>query len=577
MAAAGFSLSVSCLAQDSPLAPTAGSTPRIEGRIIAISGDHISIDVGDSYLKGGDIAVIKREGVPIGLAVVVWVDIGHTSMRVLSINRNMAFKSGDQAIFESQSGPALESTPAPVSVELTPTPTEETAAPQAPSPAVSTQSAQAGPLTVERAVEPFSLPPPVVGRKKIALTQSANVFHGRVRGWQLYQQVRGVHSAWYGASRLDADGSIERLFARPWSFVWSGNVTYRDASTASTADDFRHPKPHVYRLMLSRKNSDGGFLRLGRFFPMELPNLGYIDGGQWEAPVSVAVKLGGVFGIRPDRITQGFSNREKIVAAYGSLETGEPRRFYLASTLGAMHTNYAGKADELALFYDQRADLGPKLNMYGTSQFNFNAGAAQEHTKPRLTRANIMLNSPLTQWVSFRAGANHYEPIDANAERDLAGGNNNYINNGYWRYYGGSAQNLPWDIGLDEDLSFTNTQGQFSQGLWRVSLSRRGLPRLPDGFFSLTVYNLYNPEGPDYGATVSVSAPLFNAKLNLDGNAGYRYAPISAGARRFRASDFSVHANWRISDSWTADTGATQTFQEDIKSFMVNGGLSYRW
>jgi|CXWL01.1.fsa_nt_gi hypothetical protein len=553
----------------------------IEGRIIAVSGDHINIDIGSSDLKGGDVAVIKREGVPIGLATVVWVDIGHTSMRVLSTISNATFKSGDVVVFEAEQRKAAATAAAPTVVPPAPVPEplpqasqSEPPTPEAPA---STEAARAGPLTVEQAAPVMPLPEPIVVRKKIALTQAANVFHGRVRGWQLYQQVRGVNSTWYAASRLDVDGSIERLYGRPWSLAWSGNGTYRDASTPSTADDFQHPKPHVYRLMLSRKNADGGFMRMGRFFPMELPSLGYLDGIQAEKVISASVHAGAALGVRPDRITQGFASREKIGAVYGTLEKGQQRGLYYMGTLGLMHSYYYNKPDELALLYDQRSDLGPKLNFFGTSQFNFNAGAAQVHTKPRMTRANAMLNSPLTTWLSLRAGANHYEPIDVNAERDLAGGNNGYVNNGYWRYFTGSAQNMPGDISLDEDLSWTNTEGQFSQGLWRLTISRRGLPAMPNGFFSVTTYNLYNPAGPDYGNTVSCSLPFFNGDLNFDANAGFRYGPTSSLEKSFRASDVSGHVNWRINEAWMLDAGVTQTYQDEIKSFMVNAGLSYRW
>ena len=523
----------------------------LEGHILAVSGDHIDIviDMGGRAIKADDVAVIKRDGSEVGLASVVWVDVGHTKMRVLSKLPGVELKMGDQVVFESKQ--------------------------RAPAPAAPPPPAKAGPATVGPAPEFVPLLAPV-NMPKTALTRTANVFHGMVRGWQLYQKT-SPRSAWYSASRLDSQGSIERLYAGPWSLVWSANASYRDGSSYSTSDDFRKPRPHLYRLTLSRKLEDGGFLRLGRLFPMELPALGYIDGLQADLPAADGLRFGAVLGARPDRIDQSFSRKEQLASAYATLEKGAPRQLYYTGTLGVLGTLFRGHADELAALLDQRVDLGPKLNLQGSLQLDFDAGAAQVNKAPRLSRANLSANSPVTGWLSLRAGLDHYEPVDIAAERELAGGSNNYLNNGYWRYWTGAAQSLPWAFTLDEDLSFTKGQTGFTPGLWRLSLGRQGLPGLPLAHANVTVYDLYNPMGPDYGSTWAVGLPLFKGRMTIDANASVRDGPTAAERRRLRVSDASLHADWRITQAWLVDLGLSQTYQDGTKVTIMNGGLTYRW
>lgn len=526
----------------------------LEGHVILITGDHLDIDIGNNSLKGGDIGVIKRAGVEIGLASVLWVDVNNTSMRVISSIPDTQIKTGDLVVF--QAGERRNTEPA------------------APAP---TRSLQAGPLSSGTTEEFIPLLAPTVIPKK-AISTSSNIFHGRMRGWQLYQVIT-PSQAWYSASRLDSDGSIERLYGRPWSFVWSGNASYRDGSSFSSSDDFKRPRPHMYRLTLAKKMQNGGFIRMGRFFPSELSGLGYIDGAQTELPAAESLKFGGLVGFRPDRIYLGFADKEPIASGYGTLEKGTPRSLYFLGTLGVFHTLYRGKADELAVLYDQRADLGPKLNLFGTCQVDFNAGAAQVNKQPSLSRADLTVNAPLALLLNLRGGVNHYAPVDIAAERDLAGGSNLYLNNGYWRYWVGDSQTLLWTpLWLSEDISFTKTQGKFQPGSWRVGISRGGLPGLPNAFLTVTTYNLYNSIGPEYGGTVSGSLPFFKGRFNIDGNAGFRYGPtFSDPRRRFRASDISGHINWRISEAWNFDAGASRSYSEQIQSSSLNGGLSYRW
>jgi len=494
------------------------------------------------------VGIIQRDGVTIGLADVLWVDIGHTSMRVFSEVNEIESRVGDVVVFNGKKARPKTEPDAPM---------------------------HAGPLTAGATEEFVPLLAPVK-MPKAALTGAANVFHGRVRYSQLYQTIN-QDNAWYSASRLDTDGSVERVAGRPWSLVWSGNGSYRNGSAFSTADDFKRIQPHLYRFSLSRKYGDEGFARLGRFYPSELSGLGYVDGAQGESAAGSLFRFGAAAGARPDRANQGFSKKELIAAGYGTAEAGELRKLYYSGTLGLFRTLYRGRGDELAAELDQRADLGPKLNLFGSAQVDFDGGGAALHRGARLTRLNVNLNSPLTQELSLRAGTNHYEPLDTAADRELTSGSTFYLNNGYWRHWVGAGQTLPAGFSLDEDLSFTDVQGVWTPGQWRLGLGRRGLPGLPDAYANVAVYNLYNPGGPDYGSTLSASLPFFSSRLEIDPNVDFRDGPTATARKKFRVSDVNVHANWRISPAWYADAGASRSWQDKIMATTFNAGLSYRW
>lgn len=528
-----------------------GPEEALAGRVTTVSSDgHLDIDIGDSSLKGGDVGVIERDGAQIGLASVVWVDLGHTRLRVLSVVPGQEVKLGDSVVFADRKiRPNNERGPAP-----------------APS---------AGPGTVSPAADDFvPLLAPVAARKT-ALSSASSVFHGRLRAAEVYQTV-SPSRAFYSSSRLDSDGSIERLAGGVWSLDWSGNASRRDGSLPSTADDYRKISPHLYRGELIRKWDSGGLVRLGRFFPAELSGIGYVDGAQADAPVASGLRLGAAAGARPDRVNMGFSGKEDVAAAYATSEAGESRKLYYTGTLGLMRTLYLGKADELAALWDARADLGPKLNLFSSLQLDVPTGAAVEHTGARLTRLNLNLNSPVAEKLSLRAGANHFEPLDTAVDRALAGGTTFYLNNGYWRYWGGATQALPAGWRVDEDLTFTNTSGRWTPGQWRLGAGRRGLPGLPDASVSAAVYSLWNPAGPDYGGTLTAGLPL-GPKLDVDASAGARLGPTSVARRRFWVSDASLHAAWRPSRSWSLDATASRSWQESINSTIVNGGAAWRW
>lgn len=378
-------------------------------------------------------------------------------------------------------------------------------------------------------------------------------------------------------SRMDSDGSLERVYGSPWSAVWNGNLTYRDGNTFSSAPDFRHPKAHVYTAMLSRKMEDGGAFKAGRFLPIEIPGLGFLDGTQLDHVFSKEWRAGGLLAMRPDRIDLSMTSKEPVAAGYLTTEQGEHGKLYYSGTMAMLQSLYRGEADELALLYDHRMDLGPKLNLFATSQLNFDVGGARVHTGPRLTRLDFYGNSPILTSLSVRAGMSHYERADLAAERDLSGGSTAGFDAGFWRYFMGSNQRLPWNFTTDEEISYIDSPSQPHDALWRFSLSHNGFFWLHNLYLTASAYNVVSSQGKGVAFQGSASTPLWIDTLSLYLSSSAQYSSTDPGPKQLNVNDASARLNWRISKRWNFDAGVTQTYQSNITSTIGDGSLSYRW
>jgi len=523
--------------------PARAVESELQGFVLGVNGDRISVDLGVVQgLKPGDVGLLKRAGRRLASVEVVTVDRTNAFLRVIDAAPGLVTVEGDTVFFAA---PGQE------------------------------QKAKAGAgQGGEDEFVPLLAPPPLAQKK--AASKLTTHAHGRLRLWQFVQVVRPV-DARYRITRAESDGAVERIAGTAWSFVWSGNGSYRDGNHPSASDDFRKGRAHFQRLMLSHPLAGKGFVRLGRFFPNELPGLGTVDGAAVQAPAA-GILIGAVAGARPDRRRQDPSSRELVGSLYASAEAGEPGKRSWGATAGVLHTLWDGRRDELAFLLDQRFDLGPMLGVYQSAQLDVDAGTAAVHKGARLTRFDLSMNSTPAERLTLRAGVSHFEPVDTAAERSVAAADPAlYIDNGYWRWWTGAGQSLPWGLGLDEEISWTSTGGRFLPGLWRATLSRTGLPGLPYGRTYATVYNLNNPAGADHGGSVGATAPFLEGRLTADASAGFRYDRGDGASRRWRAGDAGLRLDWRPNPTWSADLAATRVWQGAIHSTSLSGGVSYRW
>jgi hypothetical protein len=404
--------------------------------------------------------------------------------------------------------------------------------------------------------------------------QAKYLSHGRLGIENTYE--KSSNGSYYSIERLNTSGSVERLNGRPWSLVWSGDVSYRDSNSFRGATDFRRVRGHLYQAVLARRLDDG-FVRFGRILPVELPGFGEVDGAQVETRADGPFKVGGVVGMRPDRIDLNFSGREPLAAAYSSLEAGTRGRWYYSGTLGVLQSLFRGTRDELAVLYDQRSDFGPKLNLFGTSQINFDEGGGRG-AGTQLSRLNVYATSPLIPPVTLRAGIDRFERPDTRAERDLFGSNPNIpINITYRRYWVGADHALPIDLYLTEEVGFLDTGDSFSQSLWRVTLGHTGLPWLPQAMINATVYNIDNAEANGEGGILTATLPLLNGRLLTNIGVGARDAALKFGNKVVKLTDASGQVLWRVTSHWEARLTISEALLNRFSSTVINSALNYRW
>lgn len=527
-----------------PPARAAAADNILRGHLLGIEGDTIRVNMDVFHkLKPGKIGLLKRKGVRIGSVEVVRVDEENVFLRVLDSARSFAPRAGDAAYF--------------------------TISDQKPEPA-------AGAGRGGEDLTPLLAPPAEAAEKKKVPRKVSTRSHGRALLRKFYQKTVPSEIC-QRVTRIDTDGTIDRIAGGFWSFTWSGYGSYLDANRPSVSYDFRRFRPRARRLTVAHPLGETGFFKAGRFSPTELPGLGTVDGLAIQAPAGW-LSLGAVAGARPERFYQGFSSHEMLGSLYATTARGTPGQGSYAATLGVMHTTWRGNPDELAVLFDQNIDFGPRLGIYQTAQLDFNNGAAKVHKGVRLTRLDVSINSTLSKWFMLRGGANHYEPIDAAAERAMMGGVPPFgIDNGYWRWWLGSGQTLPGNMGLDEEISWTRTGGQMQSGLWRATLWHQGLPWLPDGSVYVTGYNLASLEGTDYGGSAGMAMPMAGGKFLVDASAGFNYYRSPSNRRQLKLGDASLRLDWRPTRVWQIDMTGTKVWRDATGSFSLSAGLTYRW
>ncbi|MDD5210342.1 MAG: hypothetical protein PHV36_13200 [Elusimicrobiales bacterium] len=525
--------------------PARAANESIQGHILGIPGSAVSVDMDVFHeLKPGDIGILNRNGVRIASVEVVRVEQENVFLRALDSARDFAPQAGDIAYFTTADHPS----------------------------AGTGAGAGLGGEDLVPLLTPVAEALPEI--KKPARKVSSRT-RGRIQAREFYQTVTpGNYNQ--RITRADTDGAVDRIGGGPWSFQWSGNGSYLDGNRTSASSNFRNFQPRARRLAFSRPLGENGFLTAGRFFPKELPGLGTVDGAAAEARAGW-LNVGAVAGARPERRLQGFSSHELLGAVYASAAKGTPGKGSYAATLGLMHTTWLGKSDELAALFDHNFDLGPLLSVYQTVQVDVNDDAAKFNEGARLTRMDLSANSTLKKWLTLRGGVNHYEPIDTAAERAFIGGDSLVnIDNGYWRWWVGSGQTLPWGLGLDEEISWTDTQGKMQPGLWRATLWRQGLPWLPEGNTYLTVYNVAGLHGDDYGSAAGLTLPLLEGKFIVDAGAGFHYDRSTSSRRNLKLGDASLRLDWRPSKVWQLDTSLSKVWSGATRSYSLSCGLSYR-
>src|SRR5262249_30536620 len=171
----------------------------------------------------------------------------------------------------------------------------------------------------------------------------------------------------------------------------------------------------------------------------------------------------------------------------------------------------------------------------------------------------------------------HYERPDTAAERDLLHfEDDRFFDRGYWRYWVGSSQLLPWELRFDEEVALIDAPHEHFTPRWRASVSKRGL------FYArseicITVYNLDGAGAEGYGGLIALYFPAFEESFTIRPQAGFRFLDTDDNAEHFTITDISLRADWWISSAWSVYAGASYTFVDELGATFLDFGIDFRW
>ncbi len=400
--------------------------------------------------------------------------------------------------------------------------------------------------------------------------------HGRIQVHQMFQ-TDSQGDLGYSVTRLSSSGGVDRIDGSPWSFEWSGDLRYRTGDAYLSNPNYQEPHLDLYRAMFQRPFGEGGFLRFGRFVPYELPGIGYVDGLQGQVQPGEHTRLGVVGGLKPNRIDLDASADEPLVVPYAMFTAGPRDGRHYSGTVGLLNSYYQGEIDRLALLFDQRAGLAKGLTLYSTAVVDFDVGASQTRNGTRLTQLDVSAVSELSSFLTLRAGVDHWERPDQRAERALLPfPDDRFFDNGYWRYWVGSSQNMPWNLRLAEEVGFIESDTVDGDVRWQVSLTRSGLGGWRDASATVAVYNLIAYGDNGYGCRVSGYLPLNKGTVIVQPAAGFRVLQAASG-QDISLSYLSVGLDGRLSRNWNLFGGVTYFSGDDVGSTLFELGLRYAW
>ncbi|RKX46966.1 MAG: hypothetical protein DRP64_02375 [Verrucomicrobia bacterium] len=423
--------------------------------------------------------------------------------------------------------------------------------------------------------EPF-VPLLAPARRAPEIAPTQNISHGNVGVRQTYQGGTD-NQLDYAVTRIYTSGNIDRLFGSAWSFNWSGNARYRTGDGYRNHSEFETLQPLVYSAMLQHPLAGDGFVRLGRFLPLELPGVGYLDGGQVEVDTTGHWKFGAVGGLKPNRVSLDVSGDEPTVAGYATFEVGQFGSAYYSGTAGLLGALYKGEADRLAVLFDQRAGFGPRFDLFSTAELDFGV-ANTTNSQIQLSRFDLVASSRLHSLFTLRTGADHWQRTDSQAQRDLlpfAG--DQLFDDGYWRYWIGARHDLPWRLDLNEELSYIVSDATDDAMRWRIGLTHSRLLGWAFSSLSATLYNLKAQDASGYGGLVSAYLPFWDTRLAIRPSASLRWLDPDSGGDGISLTYYAVHLDARVSKAWTISGGLTSTSGDGADALLFDLGLRYSW
>ncbi|MFN0059689.1 MAG: hypothetical protein ACKVX7_14625 [Planctomycetota bacterium] len=576
--AAGLCLALLCvvslaLAQEPPAEPTpeptAPSAPAapivelppsqpppvtpIECALLYETADGVYVDAG--VLQGiadGQTGWILRGGIQTARFEVVKAARASTFLRILSDRGPLFPRAGERLSLLLDSAPVAP--PAPED-------------PRAPSPTLKNGDPDA----------PFAplLAPPGMG--ETGYTGGRNVAHGRINLRQHVQLAKN-NDLDYWRTQLGGSGSVERPDGTPWALEWHANLSWRGGQALQDYESHDRRRFDLYRLAFFRRFDDRSFVRVGRFLPGELPSIGYLDGIQGEKAVMPRVRLGALFGLRPDREDLHPWWREPTIVTYLSYSAATDRSRYSLTT-GVLGSSYRGKPDRLALLADQFLSHGD-FSLYSSAEVDFDSGDDETRRGVELTRLDLSSTYRVSKGFRLRGGVDRFELTDTEAERDLVDQivliDSFFFDQGYWRYFVGAAHDLSERWMVDEEVSFTDSDKADDGVRYQLGLTRRGVFAASAASATLHVYRVLGNETDGHGARFSGFFPV-GPRFALQPSLGVRFADYELESSQLWTADAGMRAHWTLARNWSLVGGFSYARTQDNDRLLVDIGVTLWW
>lgn len=151
------------------------------------------------------------------------------------------------------------------------------------------------------------------------------------------------------------------------------------------------------------------------------------------------------------------------------------------------------------------------------------------------------------------------------------------FDDGYWRYWVGGQQELPWSLRLSEEVGLISGVEDGSTPRWQVGLTRIGLFDWTQASSTVTLYNLEGAGASGYGARFSSFLPMFDGQIIVQPEAGIRLLTPEAESDNLSLTYAALRLDGRISRNWTLSGGFTYTTFEGETSTLLDLGLRITW
>ncbi len=519
----------------------------IEARVVNVTPDGVYIDAGrKSGLKVGDKGILLRDAKQVAIVEVLLITSSSARLRISQELNLIPALADDRALIQRVSKEKIKED----SVEK------------------KSESDLSSPLLAPREYTLLD--------KTKKRSRASNVFHGS-QSFRLRIQNDSKNDQDSLRYDLRSRATLDRINGGPWALSWSWNASLRDGKAYDKLSSSDLRELDLYEFEFSRTFSDGSRISIGRALSDALPAIGYVDGIQFNRPISENVSLGGLVGLKPERIDLGFNGKEPLVAAYLSTEKRFSKEKSYWASAGLFASLYQGDADRLAFILSQRLRYN-SLQLYWNSTVDLDVGGAGKRSGASLSELNASAYLNISKILSIRFRLDHNERLDTQAERAAyLADQDRLFDHGFWRYTIASHQRFSNGIEFDQQLS--TIRGADSEGdlLWQLGISKQGLFSLRSARANLDVYNLVGLSSEGIGARCFASLPITKRSLQIQAGVGLRFLENDFAQQEFDTQDIFVNLLWRAQSAWRANLRLSHLAGDGLDANSLQFSVSYRW